>query len=549
MALDRSGLESRVFSAFAEASNRHYYFLYNTSTGVTRWSKSAVDYFGLPDEYMLDGGNVWASFLHPDDRAALLQDLHEVVHGQKPVHSLEYRVRNQEGDYILCSCYGTIIKGEAGEPDLFAGSVTNHGLIENIDPVTNLYNLYEFLLAAQDICRSKEPTCFMLIGLSKFQDINDLYGYSFGNRVLHQIAIRLRDIVRNAGTIYRMHGPKFAIVLQRTDAAATEALYDKIQHFISHHVTINGSRVPLSLGCGALLLNGEIDNENSVRTCLNYALKYSKQHRHGEIVFFDDSLQKDSFHSLELLSLIRQSVLNECEGFYLCYQPLMDPKSQQIIGAEALVRWRSETAGEASPSFFIPLLEFDPCFFLLGSWVIRRALLDMKPVVDKHPDFVLNINVSHTQLESVGFRDVILKALRESRFPAQNLCIELTERCQDLDVDRLQDVIRFFHARNIKISLDDFGMGASCLGLLRDLSVDSLKIDRSFISQVQTNRANQIILDSILTCGNALGIQVCLEGVENEESRDFLMKYPVKYHQGFYYSRPVPLDEFLKLVL
>lgn len=548
MTLDLSGLDSRIFDALSEATDRQYYYICNLSTNVSRWSRKAVDYFGLPGEYMYDAALIWANLLHSDDRAAFLNDIAAVFYASKPAHSMEYRVRTPDGNYVLCSCHGSVKKGEAGEPDLFVGTITNHGVIENVDSVTNFYNVYEFLRATQEICRNKEPACFLMIGLSKFQDINDLYGYSFGNRVLRQIAAGLRELVQNAGTIYRMDGPKFCVMLRHADVEAVQTLHRKIRDYLQHHVIVNDNHVPLSLGFGALILNGEIGNENSIRTCINYALEFSKHQRHGELVFFDDSLQKGTFHALELIALIRQSVLNDCYGFYLRYQPLVDPVSQNIIGAEALLRWRSATAGEISPAFFIPLLECDPCFSQLGAWIIQHATQDMKPVVDAHPDFILNINVSHIQLETVGFRDIILDALQASAFPAKNLCIELTERCQDLDVERLQDEIRFFHSRDIKISLDDFGTGAASLGLLRDLPVDSLKVDGSFISHIHTDRTNQIILDCLLTCGNALGIQICLEGVETAETREFLNKYLVKYHQGFYYSRPVPIEEFLTLM-
>ena len=186
--LELSGLEARVFEAFANTSNRRYLYLCNMRTNVSRWSRSAVEYFGLPGEYIYDAGNVWAQHIHPDDRQMYFDDLNAVFSGKKPCHSLEYRAMGKDGNYVVCSCRGIVLKGENGEPDLFAGTLTNHGVVESIDGVTGLYNGYEFMNAVRGLIERKESALVIMLGVSGFSTINSVYDYAFGNKVLAALA-------------------------------------------------------------------------------------------------------------------------------------------------------------------------------------------------------------------------------------------------------------------------------------------------------------------------------------------------------------------------
>jgi PAS domain S-box-containing protein len=159
-------------------------------TNISRWSKSAVDYFGLPGEYMEKADEIWESYIHPDDREVYRRDIEAVFSGKKKYHELEYRVRNREGNYVICTCKGVILYGENGEPDLFAGTLSNHGIISNIDATTNLYNIYEFLNAVRQIGKTGEPTTLLMIGINQFRAVNDIYDYAFGNEVLREFASR-----------------------------------------------------------------------------------------------------------------------------------------------------------------------------------------------------------------------------------------------------------------------------------------------------------------------------------------------------------------------
>jgi EAL domain-containing protein (putative c-di-GMP-specific phosphodiesterase class I) len=211
---------------------------------------------------------------------------------------------------------------------------------------------------------------------------------------------------------------------------------------------------------------------------------------------------------------------------------------------EALLRWHQEPYGEVPPGAFIEWLEQDDCFYELGNWILLQALTDGVKMVREQPDFIVNVNVSYTQFERGDFRDNVMDILWKTGFPPENLCIELTERCKMLDVERLRQMLDFFGSYGIKVALDDFGTENSSLNLLRELPIQCLKIDRTFISNIQTNRNDEIIVEMVIDGANKLGVDVCLEGIENEELRDYVKKFNADSYQGYFYSRPVRIEDF-----
>lgn len=548
MEIDTTGLDSRVFKAFSETSSRRYLYLCNMQTDVSRWSKSAVEYFGLPGEYMVNASKVWGNCIHPDDREVYYQDIEAVFKGKKRYHELEYRARNKDGKYVICTCKGMVLWGKDGEPDLFAGSITNHGIIDNVDATTHLYNIYEFMNAMKKLKEERGSALIMMIGLNQFNSVNEMLGYGLGNRILELVAYQLMEMVRGKGMVYRMDGPKFAICLPYMDKEEAIVFYARIQELARKGITIEDNHILLSVSGGAILVDSSNIGEYSIRASVTYAQEKSKQECHSELVFFDNEQEQGSIKTIEMFEIIRQSVLKGCEGFYLCYQPLVRAYDGKITGMEALLRWEKEPYGNVPPGQFIQWLEKDDCFFELGIWILRQAIKDALPIVKEKPEFKVNVNVSYTQVDRSEFRDALMDILQETQFPPRNLCIELTERCETTDIEQLRELLEFCSSYGIRIALDDFGTGTASLNLLRVLPITCLKIDRSFISNIQNNETDEIIVEMVINSANKLGINVCLEGIENEQLKNYVQKYQVGTHQGYYYSRPVRIEKFKELL-
>lgn len=549
MDLDKTGLTDRLFDAIAVTSVNKYIYLCNMSTGISRWCKNAVDYFGLPGEYFENAGLIWGEHVHPDDRAVYLQDINEVFSGKKQRHEMEYRAINKDGNYVVCTCSGIVLKGENGEPDLFAGTLINHGIIDNVDPVTSLYNVYEFLNRIKQLQEEKEqePISVLLIGIILFQDINYAYGYAFGNKVLRTYGEQLKELVRGHGRVFRMDDARFSMILNTTDPEEIKYIY-KQAVALGGKLMVENTQLSLSICGGAYILPNSSVSEYIVQSSMTYALERSKYDRHGELVFFDGELDNSSLQNLELLNQLRQSVTDGCKGFYLCYQPLINAGTGKMVGMEALVRWRSETLGEVSPGRFIPMLENEPCFYDLSNWILEQSLRDISRIIPYHTEFFVNVNISYVQLQRHTFREDVLSRLQKTGVPAKNLKLELTERCRNLNMEFLREELSFFRSHDIRIVLDDFGTGAASLNLVAELPLDGMKIDQGFILRILGKPANSVIVESTVGCANKLGVEVCLEGVENEQIRQFVSKYPVELHQGFHYAKPMVIERMLELL-
>lgn len=545
MELDKSVLDTPVFSALAETSEKRYIYVCNMATNVSRWSRNAVEYFGLPGEYMYDAASIWIEHIHPNDRQKYLESLEDLFSGRALARDFDYRAKNKNGEYVVCTCHGVVLKGEHGGPDLFAGSIENHGIMENIDAVTGLYNIYEFWKRIHARCEEKKQTSVLEIGINNFSDINDVHGYQTGNDILKRVAEIFLDMVGDRGMIFRMDGVRFAFCFGKKDKVWMSKFYRSLQEEVRKGFFSDGTRLTISLSGGAVICGGRED-EHSILAGVSYALAQSKYKHHGELVFFDDEDTEHKERDLGLIEALRRSVLDGCEGFYLCYQPMVMAGEEELIGMEALLRWRGEPFGDVPPGVFIPWLENDTCFYEMGLWILEQAVKDAGKLLRKYPDFIINVNVAYTQLERVGFVKSVETILKKAKFPPENLCLELTERCRVLDREYLKKEIYQLKALGVQVAIDDFGTGFSSLTLLKDLPVDMLKIDREFIMGIEQKFENQTIVESIIQCANALGIKVCVEGIENQKLIEFMERYNAHSYQGYYYSKPVTIEQFLE---
>jgi EAL domain-containing protein (putative c-di-GMP-specific phosphodiesterase class I) len=215
---------------------------------------------------------------------------------------------------------------------------------------------------------------------------------------------------------------------------------------------------------------------------------------------------------------------------------------------EALLRWEHEPYGLVSPGVFMEWIEEDPCIFDLGNWILRRALTDIRKMRGKVPGFFVNVNVAAAQLERKEFRSSVLNILNETGAKPEELCLELTERCRNLDINFLKKEVEFFHSNHVKVALDDFGTGHSSLSLALELPVDELKVDMSFIKDIKEKPQNQAMVQSIVDYANRTNTETCIEGIENKDVNEYISQFGATFHQGYYYSKPVPIEEFEKIL-
>lgn len=546
---DIGGYMNQILDTLSYMSRKMYIALTDLRTGYTWWSEKAVEYFGLPSQLMEFGKDTGKVEIHPEDRERYRRSMHERMEGKNLTQPLEYRLKVGEGEYNTFSTRCQMLYDENREPALLIAVADNCGISDEIDSITGLHTESVFTRQINEIISKCSHAALIKIGIDRFSNINVMYGADYANRVLKQVADKMMNQVKDAGQVYRLSGAKFAIYLQNADRDTLQLFYNELSDIMAERIYIDGRKVPLRISCGAIILDYNIGDATSIKSRLTYAMNHSRHEHHGSLVLFNDEIcTSGGKDNLELITVIHECALQGCEGFYMCYQPIADTSTGKIRGMEALLRWKKEPYGTIPPGVFIEWLEEDPCIYELGNWIIRQSLWDTAKILKEHPDFFVNVNVSASQLERHEFRQAVLEMLRMSGVPAGQFCIELTERCRELDIDFLRKEIHFFKSHGIKVAMDDFGTGSASLSLALDLPIDELKIDMSFIRNIKQKPSNQAMVKSIVDYARNTSLETCIEGVEDKELLEYLKRYDATWYQGYYYSKPVPIDEFMKLL-
>ncbi len=542
------GLLSKVFEAFANSSESRYVFLFDVEKDVCRFSKSCVDRFDLPGEYVDNAGEVWASIINPADRFRFQKSLQDLIAGNTKIHDMSYRALDRTGEYVVCSCKGFLIEDDDGHPVYFAGTIDNHGIATEYDPITNLYTRYKLLNDLKDFQERKEKYMMLMVGLCNFHEINNIYGYEVGNKVLKNFAEKLLDYLDGA-FVFHAGGTKFAIVSAVYTEEKMADVYKELSEYARNSIDIDGSRVAINIG-GSLseVKNFEVD-VHTILTGVLLGLDESIHDKHGELVKFGNDNYVNNHDRIVVINTLRNCINDDCKGFYLCFQPIVNANTEKLVGAETLVRWNMEPYGNIPPGEFVAWLENDPLFYDLSNWIMRTSMTMVKEkVLPLKPDFLLNINLSYMQLERQDFRKDLVRIIEDVGYPPQNLCLELTERCKLLDESFLRNEMIFLKSKGIRVALDDFGTGFSALELLITLPIDAIKIDRTFVMDIENIKEKQYVVDAILACAKNMNISSTIEGIETVSMKEIMKNYGATSFQGYLYSKPVEIDEFIKLI-
>lgn len=545
---DMDGIFPELVKQMASLAKKSYYSITNLKSGITWWSESTLDYFGLEQNYTAIGKEKTKRELHPDDVETFKYCFGRRVEGNDLDKSWEYRVK--DGDkYNRFNAMSRMISDNEGKPLLLITRFVNYGLSDEVDTVTGLRTEAVLTRQLNKYISEGRRGVLLKVNLDQFSHISVMYGAAFGDKVLNCVAQLLINILHDNSNVYKLSGVKFVLALGDIPRKKLREIYEKIEDAMENNVEVEGKKIPLRISAGAVYIEPYMTDSNAVRSRLTYAVNHSRYEHHGELVIFNDEMGgKDNQHQFELIALIHQCATSDFDGFKLFYQPIADTKNGTIRGMEALIRWEKEPYGIISPGIFMEWLEEDPCIFDLGNWILRTALNDIKKVRDELPGCFVNVNVSAAQLERREFRQSVMNILSETGARPEELCLELTERCRDLDVDFLKGEVDFFHSKGIKIALDDFGTGNSSLSLALELPFDELKVDMSFIRDIKDKPQNQAMVQSIIDYAKRTKTETCIEGIENREVDDYIKKFGATWHQGYYYSKPVPIESIEKLI-
>lgn len=540
-------LKNKLFDLFSAASDDIYIYVCDMKRDYSRWSKNTIRVFGV-DEYVYNNGAVWMEHIHPDDRDAYLADIQAVFSGKKARHECEYRAKTKDGSYIWLKCSGVVQRDENGEPAVFAGMMMRLDAHTRYDPVTHLrMATYENDFVKEHL-NSGKPSVAILLGVDGFRQIVNNYGFDFGDAVLFQIGQKLATLCtmeeKQPCAAARFVKDEFAIFLTDHTQKEGETFFRKVKKVIQD-MEFDGRSIDISISAGGLLLdeNGEYYNTLVVKG--EHALEYAKEHNRGDIVFYNDDIEREHSRRIQIRNALAYSINHDFEGFELYFQPIVAKGSHRMSGCETLLRWKYGTDRGIRMDETIDELEKSGYIAQVGDWVLETCLKQIKNWQAEKGEFTVSINTSAIQFKDVAFVKRIIEMVRRYEVDPSRLVIELTESASVENVDQLAASFEELRDAGIRVSLDDFGTEYSSLTLLRDLPVDEVKIDQSFILQLNhQEKRDAAIVESTIELCNKLGILVVVEGLETRETIDFVENYDINSMQGFYFARPMPVNEF-----
>lgn len=391
----------------------------------------------------------------------------------------------------------------------------------------------------------------LFIDLDQFKTINDSLGHPVGDRVLEVVASRLQQSVREEDLVARLSGDEFVVVLtvldQNIETAALRAgeISEKIRSIISQPYMYDNMELRVTCSVGVVVYP---DKNNSVHELLRYAdtaMYQVKEKGRDSIEFFNEEMADKVSRQLTMEGDLHRAL--EEGHFQLYYQPKIDIKTNSVVGAEALLRWHHPTKGMVSPVEFIPVLETSGMIIEVGQWVLEDAC---KALVKWHvsglwkPGMRLSINISPRQFRRAAFADDVIATLEKYPIPENSLDMEITEGIVIQRVDDAIVTMTTLNNRGISFSLDDFGTGYSSISYLKRLPVSTLKIDKGFVRDIIEDRNDRVLVETIITMGRLLDMELVAEGVEESEQLAILKSFGCDYYQGYLSSQPVPIEIF-----
>jgi len=427
----------------------------------------------------------------------------------------------------------------------------NIHLLAYYDVLTGLPNrtllrdrLDQILAAAH---RDKQQFALMFIDLDRFKYVNDSLGHAMGDLLLQTVAKRLLECVREGDTVSRIGGDEFIVLLRETDAGGAAYVAGKILTSLAVACDIGETQISTNASIGVSIYPDHAGDVDTLVKNADVAMYHAKGEGRNNVQFFTPEMNLRANQLFSMEKDLRLAL--ERNEFSLHYQPQVDLESGKICGAEALLRWKHPEKGYISPAEFIPVAEETGQIIAIGEWVLRNACAQLSAWRNiGMTTFPVAVNLSIRQLRQPDLAKLVATVLDDTHLRPDDLELELTEGIMMGDTQAAMTFLIQMHDLGVRLSIDDFGTGFSSLNYLKRLPLDKLKIDQSFVRDIETDISDAAIVHSIISLGHRLQLRVIAEGVETLEQLDFLRIRGCDEIQGYYFSRPLPVDEFEKFI-
>ena len=413
------------------------------------------------------------------------------------------------------------------------------------DPLTGLLNRNALRKAYGEEAEHQKGKSVIFINIDNFRLINDALGHREGDHVLVEMASKIAECVGSDGMVYRYGGDEFVIVVESNDYDFVQKLSTWVFKSLSSQIIINKQLFYLTTSQGICFGKAGEDIEQTIKNA-DTALYISKREKNKITVYvpvMDQTRTREAVLERDMKRALEKG------EFELHYQPIYNVSSGVVDQAEALLRWSHPELGRVSPAEFVPIAEKSKLIIPITDWAIQETCRKIKAWEARGiQEMTVSINLSLLSFENRGaeLADFILSTIRDAEINPSKIKFEITESTLMRDTDEIIKVFNELKNFGVRLALDDFGTGYSSFGSMKDLPIDIVKLDRSLISNVVEDDREQMIVNSMITIIHGLGIEVVAEGVETEAQLDMLKRYDCDYIQGFYFSRPIPADEFVK---
>ncbi len=399
--------------------------------------------------------------------------------------------------------------------------------------------IHQSILLAQ---REHHELALLVMDLDRFKDINDTLGHQYGDKVLQEVSLRMRSALRESDTIARLGGDEFAILLPNTSLSQAKTLADKLLQIIEEPLLIGEQVLHVGGSIGITLYPQHGEDEVALMQRADVAMYVAKRGHHGSAVY-DPSVDQHSLRNLALLGELRGAI--ERDQLLLHYQPKVNLKTGKIYGVESLVRWQHPRHGLMYPDEFVPLAEQTGLIAPLSQWALKEGL----KTCNEHFNAIgldVAVNLSVRNLQDINFPDRVARLIDEHGGDPEPLQLEITETAIMADPGRALDVLNRLSAMGVKLSIDDFGTGYSSLAHLKQMPVDELKIDKSFVTGMLEDKSDAMIVRSVIDLAHNIGISVVAEGVETQAVYERLKEMGCDAVQGYYMGKPMSVDDLLE---
>lgn len=545
--VEKSQIFQEMISRISKLSQDSYLMVTDMQHNLTFVPESTAEFLGIPSGWCEDGYKiVLEKSVHPYDCPEYTEEMKKRLRGINLENDLYIRM-GKDKKYVMTQIITDMIL-EQGRNRYFIVLLRNQNVIPEIDPLTDLYGQVKFEKDIVDYIQQGRKVAVLEIEIDHMNDINILYGTNYSDRIQKVLAYRFIYMMDADKAVYRMGNSNYAFILRDASREEAAAFLEKIRARLEESVVLENNHFDLKIYASGIILDHYEGEISTVQSKLEYVLGKMRTRRDHKLMFFNDLVQINGDVDLDLMKIIHQSVLNQCDGFYVEYQPVVHAQTGEIAGAEALVRWKKEPYGIVPPGMFIDWLESNPCMYDLGNFVLKQALTDAVEFRKSNPDFFINVNMSAKQLERKTFCGVVMALLKETGFPAGQLCLELTERCRSMPVSVMEEKLLYLKQHGVRLAMDDYGTGSASSSILLQTPMDEIKIDMSFIRGITDNQTKQALVRSMVDFANKADLKSCLEGVEDEKLQNYLRSFGATWFQGYYYSRPVQAAAMQKLL-